>query len=88
MSDDQWADTQPYTSKAVDPMSGQQVYGVALVLVGFALLIVSVGVAWTLARRSRASRVEGAGVLTAVSFALFLAGVLICWLGVSALVEG
>jgi hypothetical protein len=69
-------------------MSGQQVYGVALFLVGFALLIVSVDIAWTLARRSRAGRVEGAGVLTAVSFALFLAGVLICWLDVSALVEG
>jgi hypothetical protein len=69
-------------------MSGQQGYGVALFLVGFAVLIVSLGIAWTLARRSRASRVEGAGVLTAVSFALFVVGVLICWLGVSALVEG
>jgi len=69
-------------------MSRRQVYGVALFLVGFTLLIVSVGIAWTLARRSSAGRVEGAGVITAVSFALFLAGVLICWLGVSALVEG
>jgi hypothetical protein len=69
-------------------MSDQQVYGVALLLVGLALLIVSVGIGWTLARRSRAGRVEGAGVLTTVSFALFLAGVLICWLGVSAFVDG
>jgi hypothetical protein len=56
-------------------MRSHQVYGVAFFLVGFALLIVSVGIAWTLARRSRAGRVEDAGVITAVSFALFLAGV-------------
>ena len=56
-------------------MRSHQVYGVALFLIGFALLIVSGGIAWTLARRSRAGRVEGAGVITAVSFALFLAGV-------------
>ena len=88
MSDDQWADTQPYTSKAVDPMSGQQVYGVALLLVGFAVLIVSVGIAWTLSLRSRTRRVEGAWIITTVSFVLFALGVLFCWLGVSALVEG
>jgi hypothetical protein len=69
-------------------MSGQQVYGVALLVVGLALVMVSIGVGWAQARRSRAGRVGGAGVLTAVSFALFLAGVLICWLGVSALLEG
>jgi len=69
-------------------MSGRQVYGLTLLLIGFALLIVSVGIAWTLSRTSRARRVEGAWLITAVSFALFLAGVLICWVGVSALVEG
>jgi hypothetical protein len=75
-----------YTSKAVDPMSDQQVTGVVLLLVGLAVLIVSVGVAWTLARLSRAGRVESTWLITAVSFALFLVGVAICWFGVSALV--
>jgi hypothetical protein len=63
------------TRATVVAMRSHQVYGVALFLVGSALLIVSVGIAWTLARRSRAGRVEDAGVITAVSFALFLAGV-------------
>jgi hypothetical protein len=77
-----------YTSEVVDPMSDRQVYGVTLLLIGVAVLIVSAGIAWTLSLRSRTRRVEGAWVITLVSFALFVVGVLICWLGVSALVEG
>jgi hypothetical protein len=69
-------------------MSGRQVYGLTLLLIGFALLIVSVGIAWTLSLRSRTRRVEGTWIVTTVSFVLFAFGVLICWLGVSALVEG
>jgi hypothetical protein len=69
-------------------MSDQQVYSVALLLVGLAVLIVSVGTAWALSRRSRARRVEGAGLITLVSFVLFAVGVVICWLGVRAIVEG
>jgi len=69
-------------------MSGQQTQGVALFLVGVALLIVSVGVAWALSRSSRTRRVEGTWLITLVSFVLFVVGVALCWFGVSALVEG
>jgi hypothetical protein len=69
-------------------MSDQQVTGLALLLVGLAVLIVSVGIAWTRARLSRAGRVDSSWFLTAVSLVLFLVGVAICWFGVSALVEG
>ena len=69
-------------------MSGRQVYGLTLLLIGFALLIVSVGIAWTLSLRSRTRRVEGTWIVTTVSFVLFALGVLICWLGVTAIVEG
>jgi hypothetical protein len=82
------ADTQSCTSKAVDPMSDRQVYGLTLLLLGFAVLIVSVGVAWMLARRSRAGRVESTWLITTVSFVLFVVGVALCWFGVSAIVEG
>jgi len=69
-------------------MSDHRTYGMALLLVGFAVLILSVGIAWTLSRISRARRVEGASFVTAVSFVLFVVGVVLCWFGVSALVEG
>ena len=69
-------------------MSDQQMTGVVLLLVGLAILIVSVGIAWTLARLSRAGRVESTWLITAVSVALFLVGVAICWFGVSALLGG
>jgi hypothetical protein len=60
----------------------------ALFLVGVAVLILSVGIAWTLSRVSRSRRVESAWVVTAVSFVLFVVGVVLCWFGVSAFVEG
>jgi hypothetical protein len=69
-------------------MSSQQMTGLALSLVGVALLIVSVGVAWMQARVSRTARVESSWLITIVSLVLFLASVALCWLGVSALVEG
>jgi site-specific recombinase len=69
-------------------MSDRQVYGLTLLLIGLALLIVSVGIAWALSLRSRRRRVEGAWIITSVSFVLFALGVLICWLGVTAIVEG
>jgi hypothetical protein len=69
-------------------MSDHQTYGVALFLVGVAVLIVSVGIAWTLSRQSRMRRVESTWVITTVSFVLFVVGVALCWFGVSALVEG
>jgi hypothetical protein len=69
-------------------MSVQQIQGMALMLVGVAVLIVSVGIAWALSRSTRTRRVEGAWLITVVSVLLFLVGVALCWFGVSALVEG
>jgi hypothetical protein len=46
------------------PMSGQQTQDVALFLIGMALLILSVGIAWALSRRSRSRRVEGVWLIT------------------------
>jgi hypothetical protein len=69
-------------------MSDQQTQGAALLLFGVAALIVSVGTAWMQARRSRAGRVQGAGMFTAVSFSLFLVGAVLCWFGVSTLLGG
>jgi hypothetical protein len=68
-------------------MSERQLHGAALFLVGLALLIVSVGIAWTLSRISRTRRVDGAWLITMLSFALFVAGVALCYFGVSAIVE-
>jgi hypothetical protein len=69
-------------------MSDQQIQGLALLLVGVAVLIVSVGIAWTLSRLSRTKRVESTWLITVVSCALFLVGIALCWFGVSAIVEG
>jgi hypothetical protein len=69
-------------------MSDQQMTGVVVLSLGVAALIVSIGVAWTLSRLSRAGRVESTWFITAVSFALFVAGIVLCWFGVSGIVEG
>ena len=69
-------------------MSDHQTNAVALFLVGVAVLILSVGIAWTLSRVSRTRRVESAWFVTAVSFVLFVVGVVLCWFGVSGFVEG
>jgi hypothetical protein len=69
-------------------MSAQQINGLALLLVGVAVLIMSVGVAWALARRSRAQRVESAWLINLVSFGLLLAGAALCYFGVSNIIEG
>jgi hypothetical protein len=71
----------------VSAMRDQQTQGMALLLVGVAVLIVSVGIAWALSRSSRTRRVEGAWLITVVSVVLFLLGVALCWFGVSAIVE-
>jgi amino acid transporter len=68
-------------------MSDQQMQGLALLLVGVAVLIVSVGTAWALARRSRARRVDGTWLITLLSVVLLLVGTVLCWFGVSAIVE-
>lgn len=72
------------TSKAVARMSDQQIQGLALALVGVAVLIVSLGVAWTLMLRSRARRVESAWLISLVSCALLVVGAVVCYFGVSA----
>jgi hypothetical protein len=69
-------------------MSAQQINGLALLLVGVAVLILSVGVAWALARRSRAQRVESTWFITLVSFGLLVVGAALCYLGVSNIIEG
>jgi hypothetical protein len=67
-------------------MSNQQMTGVVVLSLGVAALIVSIGVAWTLSRLSRAGRVESTWFITAVSFVLFLVGVVLCWFGVTTFV--
>jgi Kef-type K+ transport system membrane component KefB len=69
-------------------MNSQQMSGLALSLVGVAALILSVGIAWSLSRVSRRRRVESAGVISVVSLVVFLAGVVACYFGVSAMLEG
>jgi hypothetical protein len=69
-------------------MSDQQMTGVVIFLLGIAGLIVSAGVAWTLSRISRTRRVEGTSFITMVSFLLFLVGIVLCYFGVSNIVEG
>jgi hypothetical protein len=69
-------------------MSDRQISGVIVFLLGVAALIISTGVAWTLSRISRTRRVDGAGFITGVAFALFLVGIILCYFGVSNLVEG
>jgi hypothetical protein len=69
-------------------MSDQQMTGVVVLLLGSAALIVSAGVAWALSRITRTRRVEGISFITVVCFLLFLVGAVLCYFGVSAIVEG
>jgi amino acid transporter len=68
-------------------MSDQQTTGLILLLVGLAALIVSAGIAWALSRRSRVRRVESTWFITAISVVLLVAGVVLCWFGVTTLLE-
>jgi hypothetical protein len=69
-------------------MSDQQLQGLVLFLLGIAALIISVGVAWVLARITRRTRVESMWLVSGLSFLLFVVGVALCWFGVSALLGG
>jgi hypothetical protein len=69
-------------------MSSQQMTGVVVLLLGVAALIVSAGVAWTVSRISRRRQIEGIGFITIVAFLLFLVGIVLCYFGVSNIVEG
>jgi hypothetical protein len=69
-------------------MSDQQMTGMVVLSLGVAALIISAGVAWTLSRITRTRQVEGISFITVVSLLLFLVGIVLCWFGVSVLVEG
>jgi hypothetical protein len=69
-------------------MSDQQITGVVVLLLGVAALIISAGVAWTVSRITRTRQVEGINFITVVSFLLFVVGIVLCWFGISTLVEG
>jgi hypothetical protein len=69
-------------------MSSQQMTGVVTLLLGVDALIISAGVAWTVSRVTRTRQVEGISFITVVSFFLFVVGIVLCWFGVSTLVEG
>jgi len=60
--------------------------GAIVLLLGVAALIV--GVAWTVSRISRTRQIEGISFITFVAFLLFLVGIVLCYFGVSNLVEG
>jgi hypothetical protein len=69
-------------------MSERQITGVIILLLGAAALIISTGVAWTLSRLSRRRQVVGSSFLALVAFLLFLVGIVLCYFGISNLVEG
>jgi hypothetical protein len=69
-------------------MSERQITGVIILLLGAAALIISTGVAWTLSRLSRRRRVAGSSFITLVAFLLFLVGIVLCYFGITNLVEG
>jgi hypothetical protein len=69
-------------------MSDQQMTGMVVLSLGVAALIISAGVAWTLSRITLTRQVEGISFITVVSLLLFLVGIVLCWFGVSVLVEG
>ena len=68
-------------------MSDQQVTSVVVFLLGVAALIISAGVAWILSRLFRRRRVEVTSFIIVVSLLLFVAGIVLCWFGVSNIVE-
>ncbi|HEY7341915.1 MAG TPA: hypothetical protein VH591_13620 [Ktedonobacterales bacterium] len=72
-------------------MSERQMTGAIVLLLGAAALHISTGVAWTLSRLSYTRRVDGVDFITVVAillFLLFLVGIVLCYFGVSNLVEG
>jgi hypothetical protein len=68
-------------------MNQQQTTGVVVLLLGVAALIISIGFAWTLSRLSRAGRVESTWFITLVAFLLFAVGIVLCYFGVSTIIE-
>jgi Co/Zn/Cd efflux system component len=68
-------------------VSEQQIQGIALLLVGLALLISSLGAAWALSRRSRTHRLESAWLVTMLSVVLLIAAVVACF-GMNSIING
>jgi hypothetical protein len=68
-------------------MSTQQITSAIVLLLGVAALIVSVGVAWTVARITRRRQIEGMSFITFVAFLLFLVGIVLCYFAITNLVE-
>jgi hypothetical protein len=61
--------------------------GLAFFLAGLADLIMSVGIAWVLARLSRDGPVDGARTITIVIFVMLFLGVVLCVIGLSPFVS-
>jgi hypothetical protein len=66
----------------------EQTTGIVVLSLGASALIISVGVALTLSRITRTRRVEGISFITLVSFLLFLVGIVLCYFGITAIIEG
>jgi hypothetical protein len=69
-------------------MSSQQTTGFLVLSFGIGALMVSAGVAWVMSRLSRTRPIEGAWLLSAADFLLFLASLVLCYFGILAIVEG
>jgi hypothetical protein len=69
-------------------MSERQTTGAIILLLGAAALVISTGMAWTLSRLSRRRQVVGSSFITLVAFLLFLVGIVLCYFGITNLVEG
>jgi hypothetical protein len=69
-------------------MSNHQMHGLLFLAAGLAVLLVSLAATWTMARRSQFGRIGGTGVLVAVSVLLCVAGAVLCWYGIVAVLEG
>lgn len=62
-------------------MDNHQIRGLILLGGGLSALIVCVIIAWRMARRSQPGRVDGPGVIAAVSASLCIAWVVAAWYG-------
>jgi hypothetical protein len=69
-------------------MSSQQTTGVVVLLLGMAALISSAGTAWAMSRLSRTGPVEGGWLFSTAGVILLLVGLVLCYFGVLAIVEG
>ena len=71
-----------------DAVSSQQTTGVVVLLLGIAALGSSAGTAWLMSRLWRTGPVEGGWLLSTAGVILLLVGLVLCYFGVLAIVEG